>query len=947
MILYIQMIRIPNKEQNKYMSKDYTSTLNLPQTDFPMRASLPQHEPEILDNWNREDIYHKIIENNADKPTFILHDGPPYANGNIHIGTSLNKILKDIIVKYKNMSGWCSPYVPGWDCHGLPAENAIIKQTKLDRKKMSIPEFRDKCHKFVLDYVDIQRSQFKRLGVLADWDNPYLTVKPSFESKQIEIFGEMAKKGYIYRDFKSVYWCPDDETALAEAEIEYSDDKCESIYVKFKVDCDRGKLSGLCDLDKTYFVIWTTTTWTLPGNLAICLNADFDYVLIKVQCGETYIIASQLLEQVCKTAKIENYEIIAKLKGSDFELMTANHPFLDRKSVILNGEHVTNESGTGCVHTAPGHGSDDFDICRKYDTEKGTSIGVVVPVDGRGFLTEEAGKFAGIRYDKANKIILDDLRENGFLLASEEIVHSYPHCWRCKNPIIYRATEQWFASVSALKEAAVKACDDIKWYPKWGRERMTAMIVERNDWCISRQRNWGVPIPIFYCTDCGEYLINDSTISAVSDLFRREGSNSWFLYDAEQILPPETVCKCGCGKFRKETDIMDVWFDSGSSHAAVLDQTPGLKFPADIYLEGGDQYRGWFQSSMLTSIAAKGVAPYKTIITHGWTVDGEGKAMHKSLGNAVAPEDVIKDWGADILRLWVSSVDYTNDVKISKEILKQLSEVYRKIRNTLRILLANLNGFNPDTDTIPAADLYDIDKWALSKLTKLIKSVREGYENYEFHYIYHDINNFCTIDMSKLYIDIIKDRVYVEQKDSLARRSAQTAMYEILKSITLLIAPLLAYTSEEVWSYIPKKESDKNLSVFLNDIPDYNAEFDFSELETKWNRLFELRDDVLVALEESRTKKIIGKSLEAQVTITTSDKEIFGLLSDFGTEELETVFITSAVNIVFEENAEKFKAEVCTASGKKCVRCWKQSDEGIIHEEEFVCSRCASVINLK
>ncbi|MDD4773096.1 MAG: isoleucine--tRNA ligase [Eubacteriales bacterium] len=926
------------------MAKDYTKTLNLPKTDFSMRANLPQREPDILKMWYDDKIYELLLEKNEGKPLFVLHDGPPYANGNIHIGTSLNKILKDFIVKYKNMTGYKSPYVPGWDCHGLPTESAIIKQTKIDRSKLSIPEFRDKCRDFASKYVDIQREQFKRLGVLGDWENPYLTMRPEFEAIQIEIFGEMAKKGYIYRGFKSVYWCPEDETALAEAEIEYSDDRCESIYVKFKLDNDNGKLSGLCDTDRTYFVIWTTTTWTLPGNLAICLNAEFDYVLLRVPSGETYIVAEQLAENLIKAASLEDCEVIAKLRGSEFELMTARHPFFDRPSVILNGEHVTAEAGTGCVHTAPGHGSDDFDICKKYDDEGKTSIGVVVPVDARGIMTAEAGKYEGMFYAKANKAIYEDLKASGALLAADTLTHPYPHCWRCKNPIIYRATEQWFASVSAMTEAAVAACDDITWKPVWGKDRMTAMIKERSDWCISRQRNWGVPIPIFYCEDCGEVILNESTIKTVSELFGRRGSNAWYEMEADEILSGSVVCpECGNSHFRKETDIMDVWFDSGSTHAAVLDQRPELHFPADIYLEGGDQYRGWFQSSMLTSIAAKGVAPYRSIITHGWTVDGEGKAMHKSAGNAVSPEEIIRDWGADILRLWVSSVDYTNDVKISKDILRQLSEVYRKIRNTVRILLANLSDYNPETDAVELSELYDIDKWALSRLNLLVKDVRESYDAHEFHYIYHDINNFCTLDMSKLYIDITKDRVYVEKADSRARRSAQTAMHIILSALTRMLAPLLAFTSEEIWKVIPHRAEDDVRSVLLNDMPLYDQAMCFDDIAAKWNRLFGLRDDVLVKLEAARTEKIIGKSLDAKIKIDTSDEKTYDLLDGFTKATLAAVFIVSEVEIEQNKDAGGFDVRVSKADGEKCDRCWIHSTDGEKTEDGYICARCRRI----
>lgn len=925
------------------MATDYTKTLNLPKTDFSMRANLPQREPEILKKWQNDNIYQTIMEKNQNKPTFILHDGPPYANGDIHIGTSLNKITKDIIVKYKNMTGWNSPYIPGWDCHGLPIESAIIKQTKLDHKKMSVSEFRTKCSEFALEYVDRQRDQFKRLGVIGDWENPYLTLAPEFESEQIKIFGEMAKKGYIYKGFKSVYWCPDDETALAEAEIEYSDDKCESIYVKFKVTDSHGKL----DIENTYFVIWTTTTWTLPGNLAITLNADLDYILMKVPSGETYIVAAELADRVAKIAGINEYEITAKLKGSEFELMEAQHPFLDRKSIILNGDHVTVEAGTGCVHTAPGHGAEDFDICNKYTDEGKVIINVVVPVDDRGFMTAEAGQFAGLRYNKANDAILEHLKETNMLVASETITHSYPHCWRCKKPIIYRATEQWFASVSAMKQTAVDACNDIRWHPKWGKERMIAMIVERNDWCISRQRNWGMPIPIFYCRGCDEYLINETTINTVSDLFRVKGSNAWYEMEADEILSAGTKCpKCGCEHFTKETDIMDVWFDSGSSHAAVLDQRKELRSPADIYLEGGDQYRGWFQSSMLTSIAAKGIAPYKTIITHGWTVDGEGKAMHKSTGNVMAPEQIYNEYGADILRLWVASVDYTTDVKISKEILKQISEVYRKIRNTARIILGNIGDFNPDTDMIPLDKMYDIDKWALARLNGLLKNVHESYENYVFHYIYHEINNFCTIDMSKLYIDITKDRVYVENTNSLARRSAQTAMYIILDAFVKIIAPLLTFTAEEIWNCMPHKSDDNMTSVLLNDIPKYESELANSELESKWNRIFELRDDVMKSLEVARENKLIGKSLEAKLIITVSDDEIYNILDEFR-DELNTIFIVSQCELLkSDEKIDDMKIDVKKADGDKCDRCWMHSINGTKTEEGFICDRCKAIIGI-
>jgi isoleucyl-tRNA synthetase len=645
--------------------------------------------------------------------------------------------------------------------------------------------------------------------------------------------------------------------------------------------------------------------------------------------------------------KIADYEILKKFTGAELEFMQAQHPFLDKKSLVINGEHVTLEAGTGCVHTAPGHGAEDFDICQKYDNEKNTDIGVVVPVDAKGFMTKEAGKFEGLKYNKANDAIFNDLSESGALVAYENIKHQYPHCWRCKNPIIYRATEQWFASVSDMTEAAVKACDDIQWVPKWGKERMIAMIVERSDWCISRQRNWGVPIPIFYCKDCGEYLINDETINIVSDLFKAKGSNAWFECEAEEILPSSVSCpKCGGNKFRKETDIMDVWFDSGSTHSAVLKERPELHFPAEIYLEGGDQYRGWFQSSMLTSIAVNGVAPYKTIITHGWTVDGQGKAMHKSVGNVVAPEDVIRKNGADILRLWVSSVEFTNDVKISDDVVKQLSEVYRKIRNTARIILGNLYDFNPDTDAVANDDLLDIDKWVLSRLNNLVKDVRESYENYEFHNIYHYINNFCSIDLSKLYIDITKDRVYVEKSESRERRAAQTVMYTVLDALVKMLTPILAFTTEEIWGVMPHKKSDNIESVLLNDMPSYDETLTFGDIEKKWDKIFDLRDEVMKALETARNDGIIGKSLEAKLAITTSDDSVYQLLDEFS-NELSTIFIVSQVELI-KGNTDNAPINVCVsvADGTKCDRCWTHSTHGKKTENGFICDRCAKIIGV-
>lgn len=940
------------------MAKDYTNTLNLPQTEFPMRANLPQREPDMLGYWEKIKLYDLLQKNGANKPLFNIHDGPPFSNGNIHMGTAMNKILKDIINKSKTMGGYHVPYYPGWDNHGMPIESAIIKQNKLDRKKMSIPEFRNACHQFAQDFVNRQMEQFKRLGVTADWEHPYLTMNPSFEAREVKVFGEMYRRGYIYKGMKPVYWCPHDETALAEAEIEYQTDPCTSIYVKFRVKNDAGKLAGLTDLANTYFVIWTTTTWTLPGNQAIALNPVENYVLARAENGETYILAEALCEKTMQAAGLKTWEILATLKGQDFEYMTAQHPFLDRESLVVVADYVTMDSGTGCVHTAGGFGADDNVTCRRYN------LPPLVPVDDRGYQTAEAGKFAGLRYDESNKAILADLKETGALFASEELEHEYPHCWRCKNPIIFRATPQWFCSVEAFKDNAVKAVDGVQWIPEWGGERMKQMIRERADWCISRQRHWGLPIPVFYCEDCKKPIVTDETINAVSEAFAANGSNIWYEKEAAELLPKEFACPhCGGKSFFKETDTLDGWFDSGSSHVAACDNE-GYKWPADLYLEGADQYRGWFQSSLLTSVGAAGImppaklgkpeirAPYKTVLTHGWVVDGEGKAMHKSLGNSVLPSDVIPKYGADLVRLWVASSDYRVDVRVSDPIFRQLSDAYRKIRNTARILIADLNDFNPDTDSLPLSSLPEIDRWIISRMNDLTATVRRAYDDYEFHIIYHEIGNFCTNDLSKLYVDITKDRVYVEKAQSEQRRAAQTAMYFVLSGLTRLLAPILSFTAEEMWQAIPHRAADKRESVYLNDLPAFDEALAFPEVRERWDRLFEMRDDVMKALELARAEKLVGKSLEAKITLYSEDAELLGFLSAFG-KELETVFIVSGVKLeqgkapagAHTEGTFPIGVLVETADGCKCDRCWTFATEGK-HTEDggFLCERCRKIL---
>ncbi len=921
------------------MSQDYNSTLNLPKTDFPMRAGLPQSEPTTLKRWNDEKVYEKLIEKNDGKPLYVLHDGPPYANGNIHLGTALNKVLKDFIVRYKNMSGFKSPYVPGWDTHGLPTElKARAKAGVGNSTTISDIELRNICREFALSYLDDQRNQFRRLGVMGEWDNPYITLLHEFEATQIEIFSEMACKGYIYKGLKPVYWCSECKTALAEAEIEYNDDPCYSVYVKFQVVDDLGKFSDLnIDINKCYFVIWTTTTWTLPANVAICLGPDFDYVVISAN-GEYYVMAQALYEDAMKAAEIEEYSVVATFKGSDLEYIKTAHPFIDRTSLVIVGDHVTLESGTGCVHTAPGHGVEDFEVCKNYP-----ELDIVVPVDSNGKLTDEAGQFAGLSTDDANKPIAQYLIDNGYMLATKKIVHQYPHCWRCKKPVIFRATDQWFCSVDEFKDDACKAIETVEWIPSWGKDRITSMVRERKDWCISRQRKWGVPIPIFFCKDCGEPYIDKSAMQAVADLFREKGSNAWFELSAEEILPSGTTCKkCGGTSFEKEKDIMDVWFDSGSSHAAVLKARDYLHWPADLYLEGADQYRGWFQSSLLTSVATSGQAPYKTVLTHGWVVDGQGRKMSKSLGNGIEPQEIVDQYGADVLRLWVASSDYHVDIRISKDILKQLSEAYRKIRNTARYILGNLFDFDPDKDQVSFDKLLPIDKWALVKLNALMDKVKTGYDAFEFHQVYHAIHNFCVVDMSNFYLDVLKDRLYIEKSDGVKRRAAQTAMYIILDALTRMIAPILAYTSDEIWRFMPHASDADAENVMFNDMPcKVDIQYD-NDFIANWDKIHELRDTVKKSLEVLIKDKTIKSSLEAAVTLKCCGDEFDFVISV--KDELATAFIVSDVEIE-NTDVDELVVSVEKAKGGKCERCWSHSETvGKDETHPTLCARCAEIL---
>ena len=924
------------------MPQNYNDTIHKMQTPFEMRAGLPKKEPKMLEDWEQNHVYEQMIRNNEGKPHYILHDGPPYANGSIHMGTALNKIIKDIIIRYKNMSGFQAPYVPGYDTHVLPIELKALGSLGDKKSGVSKLELRKICKEFATEHIGVMNDQFKRLGVQGDFENPYLTLRPEFEARQVEIFGEMAKKGYIYKGMKAVYWCPEDRTALAEAEIEYAEDECDSIYVRFKLTGDpKGVLAKHnIPLDKAWIVIWTTTTWTLPANVATCLNPDIEYAFVKI--GEDYhIMAAELVKATMEACHIEDYEVLPEtVHGDELEMVEYKHPFLDRTGLVILGDHVTLEGGTGCVHTAPGHGVEDFEVCVNHYPQ----LPVVVPVDDAGCLTEEAGKeFAGLKVWAANKVILEHIKESGHLMGVQHITHQYPHCWRCHNPIIFRATEQWFCSIDAFKEDVYKAIDSVHWQPAWGHDRMAGMVRDRSDWCISRQRVWGVPIPVFYCKKCGKYHITDASIKAVSDLFRKEGSDAWYKYEANEILPKTEVCECGASDWEKDPDIMDVWFDSGSTWSAVCRERPELTWPVDMYMEGADQFRGWFQSSLLTCVATQGIAPYREVLCHGWVVDAQGKQMHKSAGNGMEPSEIIRDYGADIIRLWVASSDYTVDVRAGKEIFRQLSEAYRKMRNTARFMLGNLNDFDPNKDMVAEDQLYEIDRWALEACNALTKTMRDAYDHYDFSRAYHALYNFCVIDMSNFYMDVIKDRLYCA--DDHARRCAQTALYRILVDFTKLLAPILCFTSQEIWSYVPKMPGMKEYVVF-EQMPEAKSAAGAAFTE-KWDRIMAIRDDVKKVLEQARADKLIGSSLEASLTLYCN-AEVYGFLNAIPMDELADLFIVSQVHLEQGEGGvnglvEGLGVAAEHAAGTKCLRCWKY-DAAV--GENGLCPRCAKVLGM-
>ncbi|BCR03569.1 isoleucine--tRNA ligase [Desulfuromonas versatilis] len=924
---------------------DYKDTLNLPVTDFPMRGNLPQREPEILKKWQEMDLYGKLEQAKKDRPNFTLHDGPPYANGHTHIGHALNKILKDIVIKSRRMQGHYAPYVPGWDCHGLPIELMVDKKLGNKKRELSKAEFRKLCREYASEWVGIQSAEFQRLGVLGEWDNPYLTMSTHYEAATARELARFAERGGLFKGKKPVHWCSSCVTALAEAEVEYADHSSPSIYVKFPYLGELPEQLAPLQGKKLSFVIWTTTPWTIPANLGICLNPELPYVAVEVD-GELLVMAEGLVEPVMKTLGSESYRVAATFAASLFEKRSARHPFYERDSLIILGDHVTLEAGTGCVHTAPGHGQDDYMVGLQYGLE------IYNPVDNYGRYLEDLEFFGGKKVPEVNPEVIAKLEEAGALLKQAKLSHSYPHCWRCKKPIIFRATEQWFISMDAneLRQKSLKHIGEVQWIPRWGRERIYGMIENRPDWCISRQRSWGVPITVFYCEKCGESLADGKTMHHVANLFEEGGSDLWYQKSAKELLPEGTVCpKCQHDGFTQEMDILDVWFDSGVSHAAVLERRDYLKSPADLYLEGSDQHRGWFHSSLLASVGTRDTAPYKAVLTHGFVVDGNGKKMSKSMGNVIAPEEVIKKFGAEILRLWVAAQDYRDDIRISQEILQRLSDAYRRIRNTARYILGNLHGFDPLADSVPDGDLLEIDRWALSRLEGLVKRVEKSYDDYEFHILYHAVHNFCSVDMSAFYLDVLKDRLYTAPKKSLARRSAQTAMYRILDALTRLIAPVLSFTADEIWQYLPGERQE---SVHLAGFPRFEASLVDPQLEERYERLLEVRSDVSKALELARNEKLIGHSLDARVLIEAPAGPVRELLEAYR-EELATLCIVSQAELaeglsdaVAGEEVAGLKVKVEKAPGEKCERCWNYLPTvGRSDAHPTVCHRCEEALS--
>ncbi len=924
---------------------DYKSSLNLPQTDFPMKANLSKREPEILEKWDEMRLYDRLREQSKGRPQYILHDGPPYANGHIHLGTAMNKILKDMIVKSRQMAGFDAPYVPGWDCHGLPIEHMVDKELGKRKQSMSQVEIRRQCREYAKRFIDIQRSEFKRLGVLGEWDNPYLTMSYDYEASIARELGRFFQEGEVIRSRKPIYWCASCRTALAEAEVEYHDHTSPSIYVKFPFsDAARAAFPELAG-KKVFVLIWTTTPWTLPANLAIALHPDFKYVAVEVN-GEVWILAEGLLENCMEAFGITNYRVIRAFDAQELEGLKAKHPFIERDSVLVLGAHVTLDAGTGCVHTAPGHGREDYDMALEY------GLDVYSPVDDDGRFTPDVAFFAGQFVFDANGAVIGKLKETGSLVLEKKITHSYPHCWRCKKPVIFRATEQWFISMekNGLRKKALDWIDRVEWIPNWGRDRIHNMIANRPDWCISRQRSWGVPISVFKCRDCGTILSSKELFDRVEALFAKEGADSWYEKTTEELLPPDARCAgCGGRNFDKEKDILDVWFDSGVSHAAVLEARPYLRSPADLYLEGSDQHRGWFHSSLLTAVGTRNAAPYKRVLTHGFVVDGQGYKMSKSLGNVIAPEEIIRQYGAEVLRLWVAAEDYRDDVRISPDILKRLSEAYRRVRNTCRYMLGNLHDFDPHKDSVPYAQMEELDRFALHQLQDFIRRVRQGYERFEFHRVYHALHNYCVVDLSSFYLDILKDRLYSSSADSQARRSAQTAVYEILSALLRLMAPILSFTADEAWWYLPANSEE---NVHLASFPEVDPAKMDEALNERWQRILALRGEVTRVLEGARQARTIGHPLDAEVKLVLPTE----WEGEFRGREglLRAVFIVSQVSFAPASELVNGSAspeipglviEVVPASAEKCERCWVRSKKvGQFPDHPTLCDRCHDVL---
>ncbi len=926
---------------------DYKKTLNLPKTAFPMKASLSQREPEVLKNWEAMGLYEQIRESSLGRPMFVLHDGPPYANGHIHIGTALNKILKDIVIRSRQMNGFDAPYVPGWDCHGLPIEHQVDKELGSQKKGMSQVEIRRHCRAYAEKYIAVQKEEFKRLGVMGEWDNPYLTMKDSYVAAIVRECGKFALDGSLYKSKKPIYWCSTCKTALAEAEVEYHARTSPSIYVKFPLLSDISDIYPVVDGKKVYLVIWTTTPWTIPANLAVALHPDFEYTAVDVGDDQVYVLASTLVESAMEALGIADYEVLGEVDPKKLEGKDCRHPIYDRRSQIILAHHVTLDAGTGCVHTAPGHGREDYEVGLTYDLD------IYSPVDDDGQFTD-VDFFAGMFVFDANTEVIAKLEELGALIGKGSIEHTYPHCWRCKEPVIFRATKQWFISMEkvGLRQKALSCIDQVTWIPAWGRDRIYGMIESRPDWCISRQRSWGVPIVAFYCKGCGTLLITEEIIDHVAGLFERHGADIWFEADNSVLLPDGTKCsECNGNTFEKEKDILDVWFDSGVSHTAVLEGRDYLTWPADMYLEGSDQHRGWFHSALLTAVGTRGKAPYKSVLTHGFVVDGRGEKMSKSKGNVIAPSEIIDQYGAEILRLWVAASDYQDDIRISEKILRQLTDAYRRIRNTSRFMLGNLSDFNPGVDDVPYEEMLEIDRFALHRLQGLVRKARAAYDSYEFHAVYHNLYNFCTVDLGAFYLDVLKDRLYTSPAKSTARRSAQTALNTILDALVRLMAPILVFTAEELWVHMPGADA-RPTSGHLTQLPEVEENLLDDELAGRWESILLIRGEVSKALEEARTQKIIGHALDAAVTL--SMPEALSAVVKPDADELRTVFIVSKVSISAEEslagghestNIPGLAIRIDPASGEKCERCWiHEPSVGADALHKTICARCLKVL---